>query len=100
MFSTLQDEIYKTVTEMKIAKEKAVSERIEFADSLANIAHQIKTPLTNISFSTQLDNNTAVKKQTNRMSRLVESLLSMSKINAGVLYSRKNLSGHCTAAMT
>jgi len=31
-FSTLQDEIYKTVTEMKIAKEKAVSERIEFAE--------------------------------------------------------------------
>lgn len=90
MFSTLQDEIYKTVTEMKIAKEKAVSERIEFADSLANIAHQIKTPLTNISLSTQLDNNTTVKKQTDRMSRLVESLLLMSKIDAGVIELKQN----------
>ncbi|MFR5876296.1 MAG: sensor histidine kinase [Eubacterium sp.] len=90
MFSTLQDEIYKTVTEMKIAKEKAVSERIEFADSLANIAHQIKTPLTNISLSTQIDNNTTVKKQIDRMSRLVESLLLMSKIDAGVIELKKN----------
>lgn len=90
MFSTLQDEIYKTVTEMKIAKEKAISERIEFADSLANIAHQIKTPLTNISLSTQLDNNTVIKKQTDRMSRLVDSLLLMSKIDAGAIELKKN----------
>ncbi len=89
MFSTLQDEIYKTVTEMKIAKEKAVRERIEFADSLANIAHQIKTPLTNISLSTQLDNNTVIKKQTDRMSRLVESLLLMSKVDAGAIELKK-----------
>ncbi len=90
MFSTLQDEIYKTVTEMKIAKEKAISERIEFADSLANIAHQIKTPLTNISLSTQLDNNTVIKKQTDRMSRLVESLLLMSKIDACAIELKKS----------
>lgn len=90
MFSTLQDEIYKTVTEMKIAKEKAIGERIEFADSLANIAHQIKTPLTNISLSTQLDNNTVIKKQIDRMSRLVESLLLMSKIDAGVIELKQN----------
>lgn len=90
MFSILQDEIHKTVTEMKIAKEKAISERIEFADGLANIAHQIKTPITNISLITQLDNNTAVKKQTDRMSRLVESLLLMSKIDAGVIELKQN----------
>lgn len=87
-FSTLQDEIYKTVTEMKIAKEKAVGERIEFADSLANIAHQIKTPITNISLITQVDNSensSTISKHIKRMSRLVESLLLMSKIDAGVL---------------
>ncbi len=93
MFSTLQDEIYKTVTEMKIAKEKAVGERIEFADSLANIAHQIKTPITNISLITQVDNSenaSAINKHIKRMSRLVESLLLMSKIDAGVLELKKN----------
>lgn len=93
MFSLLQDEICKTVTEMKIAKDKAVNERIEFADSLANIAHQIKTPITNISLITQVDsseNSSAINKHIKRMSRLVESLLLMSKIDAGVLKLKKN----------
>lgn len=93
MFSLLQDEICKTVTEMKIAKDTAVNERIEFADSLANISHQIKTPITNISLITQVDsseNSSAINKHIKRMSRLVESLLLMSKIDAGVLELKKN----------
>lgn len=93
MFSPLQDEICKTVTEMKIAKDKAINERIEFADSLANIAHQIKTPITNISLITQVDNSensSAINKHIKRISRLVESLLLMSKIDAGVLELKKN----------
>lgn len=78
---------------MKIAKDTAINERIEFADSLANIAHQIKTPITNISLITQVDNgenNYAISKHIKRMSRLVESLLLMSKIDAGVLELKKN----------
>lgn len=93
MFSILQDEICKTVTEMKIAKDTAINERIEFADSLANIAHQIKTPITNISLITQVDNSensSAINKHIKRMSRLVESLLLMSKIDAGILMLKKN----------
>lgn len=93
MFSLLQDEICKTVTEMKIAKDTAINERIEFADSLANIAHQIKTPITNISLITQVDNSensSAINKHIKRMSMLVESLLLMSKIDAGVLKLKKN----------
>lgn len=93
MFSILQDEICKTVTEMKIAKDTAINERIEFADSLANIAHQIKTPITNISLITQVDNSensSAISKHIKRMNRLVESLLLMSKIDAGVLELKKN----------
>lgn len=84
-FSLLQDEIYKTVTEMKAAKDKAVNERKEYADSLANIAHQIKTPVTAISLTAQTENNKGLKKQTDRLSRLVDSLLYISKIDAGVL---------------
>lgn len=84
-FSLLQDEIYKTVTEMKTAKDKAVNERKEYADSLANIAHQIKTPVTAISLTAQAEKNAGLKKQTDRLSRLVDSLLYISKIDAGVL---------------
>lgn len=93
MFSLLQDEICKTVIEMRIAKDTAINERIEFADSLANIAHQIKTPITNISLITQVDNSgnsSAINKHIKRMSRLVGSLLLMSKIDAGVLELKKN----------
>lgn len=93
MFSLLQDEICKTVIEMRIAKDTAINERIEFADSLANIAHQIKTPITNISLITQVDNSgnsSAINKHIKRMSRLVDSLLLMSKIDAGVLELKKN----------
>lgn len=84
-FSLLQDEMYKTVTEMKTAKDKAVNERKEYADSLANIAHQIKTPVTAISLTAQAEKNAGLKKQTDRLSRLVDSLLYISKIDAGVL---------------
>lgn len=93
MFSLLQDEICKTVIEMRIAKDTAINERIEFADSLANIAHQIKTPITNVSLITQVDNSensSAINKHIKRMSRLVDSLLLMSKIDAGVLELKKN----------
>lgn len=84
-FSILQDEIYKTVTEMKNEKNRAIKEKIEFADSLANIAHQIKTPITSISLMTQISNNENLKKQANRLDKLVDSLLLISKIDAGAL---------------
>lgn len=88
-FSILQDEIYKTVTEMKNEKNKAINEKIEFADSLANIAHQIKTPVTAISLMSQIENNENLKKQANRLDKLVDSLLLISKIDAGVLNLKK-----------
>ena len=44
-FSMLEDEIYKTVTELKTTKESAIRERNHLSDNLADISHQLKTPI-------------------------------------------------------
>lgn len=53
-FSPLQDELYKTVTELYHTRESALQARQNYADNLANIAHQLKTPLTAAFLSLQL----------------------------------------------
>ena len=91
-FSGLQDEIYKTVTTLYQTREAAVSAKKNFAENLANIAHQLKTPITAAFLSLQLmKKETAnecadrIEKQLERLNRLEESLLMLSKIDAGTL---------------
>lgn len=91
-FSQLQDEMYKTVTELYQTREAAVKAKISFADNLANIAHQLKTPITAAFLSLQLMENSAqddyagqIKKQLERLSSLEESLLTLSGIDSGTL---------------
>ena len=91
-YSHLQDEIYKTVTTLYQTREAAVSAKKNFAENLANIAHQLKTPITAAFLSLQLmKKETAneyanqIEKQLDRLNRLEESLLMLSKIDAGML---------------
>ena len=91
-FSLLQDEMYKTVTSLYQTREAAVAAKIYFAENLANIAHQLKTPITASFLSLQLmKKNTPneyadqIEKQLERLNRLEESLLMLSKIDAGTL---------------
>ncbi len=111
-FSKLQDEIYKTVTELQQTKESAVKARNNFAENLYNIAHQLKTPVTSISLSAQRvrdilrkascsgqnrtaphsDNSGRAQKHLNqidtqlsRLIRLEEALLLLSRIDSGAL---------------
>lgn len=53
-FSHLEDELYKTVTELRQSREAALRERQSLADNLADISHQLKTPITSMSLMTQL----------------------------------------------
>ncbi|MEZ3485243.1 MAG: HAMP domain-containing histidine kinase [Lachnospiraceae bacterium] len=53
-FSKLEDEVYKTVTALYHSRDTAVQTKDKYAENLANIAHQIKTPLTAISLSLQM----------------------------------------------
>ncbi len=91
-FSQLQDEIYKTVTNLYVTRENAVKARENFADNLANIAHQLKTPLTAALLSLQLMEKeypnpyaAQIGRQLKRLAGLEESLLTLSKIDAGTL---------------
>ncbi len=91
-FSHLQDEIYKTVTSLYETRDAAVTARMNFADNLANIAHQLKTPITASFLSLQLMKKTIpnvyaeqIEKQLKRLNQLEESLLTLSKIDAGTL---------------
>ena len=53
-FSLLEDQLFKTVTELKAAREQALAERRSLAANLADIAHQLKTPITSMSLMAQL----------------------------------------------
>lgn len=101
LFSKLEDEIYKTVTFLYQTKDAAVQAKNDFAENLSNIAHQIKTPITAISLSLQTlsempmkkeyekDRMEQIKKQLNRLIHLEESLLVLSRLDAGVLKFQK-----------
>lgn len=91
-FSHLQDEMYKTVTALYQTKEAAITARKRFAENLENIAHQLGTPITAAFLSLQLMKKTApndyekqIEKQLERLNRLEESLLTLSRIDAGTL---------------
>ncbi|VFC59308.1 two-component sensor histidine kinase [Clostridioides difficile] len=94
-FSYLEDEIYKTVGELRCSKEFALKERQTLSDNLADIAHQLKTPITSMSLMAQLlsencpdeeiDYINRLTKQISRLERLVSSLLTLSKLDASTL---------------
>ena len=95
-FSKLEDEIYKTVTFLYQTKEQAVQAKNDFAENLSNIAHQIKTPITAISLTSQSMkqdfNHKAleqIEKQLSRLTYLEESLLILSRLDAGTLVLQK-----------
>ena len=50
-FSQLEDEIYKTVTTLRQTRDTAVKTKENYADNLANIAHQLKTKITTLSLA-------------------------------------------------
>lgn len=105
--SRLQDEIYKTVTELYRTREQALAARDNYAGNLSNIAHQIKTPITAASLSLQMmeqvlseekggeisaenrallaEHVGRIERQLSRLVRLEESLLLLSRIDAGTL---------------
>ncbi|MBD5523813.1 MAG: HAMP domain-containing histidine kinase [Lachnospiraceae bacterium] len=91
-FAKLEDEIYKTVTYLYQTKDSAVQAKKDFAQNLSNIAHQIKTPITAISLLLQMmrQNNDnrhleKIEKQLLRITHLEESLLILSRLDAGTL---------------
>lgn len=94
-YSRLEDELYKTVTELRETREQALRERRSLADNLADISHQLKTPITSMSLMTQLLADTCngeeanyvgnLSRQLQHLELLVSSLLMLSRLDAGAL---------------
>lgn len=90
--SGLQDEICKTVTELWKTRDTAQKDRDRMAENLANIAHQIRTPITAIHLTVQMmetqhrtEYTGQIRRQLLRLTHLEEALLLLSRIDAGTL---------------
>ncbi len=89
--SHLEDELCKTVSELRIARDESQKSRKQQADNLADIAHQLKTPITSLSLMAQIladsteetrkDCLIRIENQLVRLERLISSLLTMSKLD-------------------
>ena len=95
-FSLLQDEIYKTITALYQTRKNALKDKEILKEHIANIAHQLKTPLTSIGMMCELIGETASEKeaqiyltqlqnQLSRMNKWVHDLLLLAKLEANVV---------------
>lgn len=94
--SILQNNLYKVITQLKTQNEVIEADKVYLADSLADISHQLKTPLTSmLVVSELLENETDADKrkefteiiniQCEKMSWLIQTLLKLSKLDAGTV---------------
>ena len=93
-FSNLKSEIYKIVLELKEKSENLANDREALSNYLADISHQIRTPLMAITAMTDaiienennLDNDTKkfifeISRQLNQINWLVDNLLKMAQLD-------------------
>lgn len=95
LLSPLEDELYKTIVLLREGREQAAAARQSLAGNLADIAHQLKTPLSSITLiadmlSFRLQEGEAVQAarisaQAEKMSGLSSALLALSRVDAGTL---------------
>ncbi len=94
--SILKNNLYKVITILQTQKEKLAKDKTSLAESLADISHQIKTPLTSIMMMTDLlkdESNEAkraeflsiIETQLDKMKWLIITLLKLSKLDAGTI---------------
>ncbi len=101
-FSKLRNEIYKTTGLLKEQTEFLNTEKNNLKNNLADISHQIRTPMTsinlmletiiedkNMSKEKQLEFLNIIYKQTEKVVYLVENLLKLSKFDASVIELKK-----------
>ncbi|NRW27703.1 signal transduction histidine kinase [Clostridium beijerinckii] len=100
--SILKNEIYKVTLMLSKQGELLKKEKMQLADAISDISHQLKTPLTSMRVMSDLlsDNHLEAEKrieftnniemQLDRMQWLLTSLLKLSKIDAGTVSFKKD----------
>lgn len=96
--SILKQEIYKTTIMLKENAENSHKDKINLKNSLQDISHQLKTPLTSINIlldnildDTNMNNETRqnfikqIKREITNITFLVESILKLSKFDANTI---------------
>ena len=92
--SILKNNLYKIMILLRSQNESLIHDKAYLADSIADISHQLKTPLTSIMMMTDLIKNTEcsektiefadiIENQTDKMKWLIITLLKLSKLDAG-----------------
>ena len=94
-FSILKDDIYSLVQSQKEQLKNTQKQRDILAEYMADISHQLKTPITSMTIMADLLENAEPEKQAEfisniklmlgKMDRLVKILLNMAKIDAGAV---------------
>lgn len=111
--SILQSEITKMMLRIREQNDALKKEKEHLADSLADVAHQLRTPLTSITLVLSLIENTSDEKERKnlireteellvRMDWLLTSLLKLSRLDAGIVVFQKeqvNINSLITAAL-
>lgn len=100
--SILKNEVYTTTVSLKECFEKEYDERIKIKDNLANISHQLKTPLTSIMLmvDTMLEEDVpesvrnefleSIRNQIDNINFLVIEILKLSKLDANIVKFNKD----------
>ena len=94
--SILKNNLYKIIVTLRSQQELLCKDKNYLADSLADISHQLKTPITSITMMTDLLKNETdeekrreftevINSQLSRVNWLIVTLLKLSKIDAGVI---------------
>lgn len=96
--SILKNEVYKTMIMLKEGAENSKKDKLSLKDSLSDISHQLKTPLTSIMIAIEnlednpdLDIKTRdkfiknIRRDSNNIRFLVESILKLSKLDTNAV---------------
>ena len=102
--SILKSNIYKVTTKLKYQKELLKQDKVTLATAMADISHQLKTPLTSMMVMNDLLKSEEDSKkrdeflktqseQLDRMNWLIQTLLKLSKLDAGsVVFTKEDVS--------
>lgn len=103
--AVLESEIYKMIVCLREQRQKLMNDKIYLADSIADISHQLRTPLTSINIIVQLLSKPGINDERrsrlyfelrqllSRIDWLINTLLKISKLDAGtVTFKREEIS--------